>query len=436
MIRAGPLNEHVHVAGGSVPRNITYKDSFMRKVAGEKAGKGKSGPMPHGLIVDEYHEHDSDAHYEFYRKGMKSRRQPMALIITNSGVGFDSPCGKEHIYAERVLEREIIDESYFAYVCGIDKDDKPHEDETVWPKANPSLPVIPSMEYLREEVQRSKQFPGKKSLVDRLNFCKWVEAESPWLDEEEWFACEVGELTEPDKRSLRPLYLGLDLSKQTDFSALCALWDMGDGSYESEVILWTPEEGLYDRSVRDMTDYVYWHEHGYIRTTPGKIIDYQFIAKQVSDYMHNYYVVGLAYDAWRMKEFETEMEKMGIQTNREQHHPGLWTIPHSQGFAGSVVSEQARLTMPRSIDAAERLIYEHDLRVLYNPAVRQAIMSTVVIMDASENRRLNKLKTTRRIDAAVALIQSCGFAAMMGVQSTSPFDDSGFRYDEFVEEFF
>lgn len=66
--------------------------------------------------------------------------------------------------------------------------------------------------------------------------------------------------------------------------------------------------------------------------------------------------------------------------------------------------------MPRSISRAEEAILNEQIRVLRNPLLRIAVLSTVPVTDASLNRRLIKNKTRVRIDPAVALIMGIGTA--------------------------
>ena len=59
--------------------------SFFRPIASEHRGRGKSGPRPHCALLDEVHEHPTDAMVEFMRAGTKGRRQALIFMITNSG---------------------------------------------------------------------------------------------------------------------------------------------------------------------------------------------------------------------------------------------------------------------------------------------------------------------------------------------------------------
>ena len=50
--------------------------SFFRPISSEHRGRGKSGPRPHCVLLDEVHEHPSGAMVEFMRAGTKGADRP------------------------------------------------------------------------------------------------------------------------------------------------------------------------------------------------------------------------------------------------------------------------------------------------------------------------------------------------------------------------
>src|SRR3546814_1348596 len=87
---------------------------------------------------------------EMLERGFKFRRQPLLLMTTNSGTDRKSICWEEHEHAIRVAAGnphakdddptyvgEVIDDTTFSFVCGLDKGDDPLEDPRCWVKANP-----------------------------------------------------------------------------------------------------------------------------------------------------------------------------------------------------------------------------------------------------------------------------------------------------------
>lgn len=421
------LNSRLRVYGGENPWNITHKasHSFMRRISSAKTGQGKSGPRPHVTIVDEYHEHESDAMLNYYVAGQKNRKQPLAFIITNAGVGMSSACGIEHDLAIKIAKGEIVNDQYFSYVCALDKDDKPYEDESCWIKTNPSLPTLPGYEYLREQVNSTHGKPSLRAVVDRLNFCMWTEALSPWLDPEAIYACEVEALSSFEERRQVPLYAALDLSSKKDFTSLTLTWDF-ETHLETKTLIWTPEETLAARAKSDAAPYEQWLDEGHIITTPGATVDFSFIAAEISRIDETCNLIGIAYDDWRMDVLMKDFERIGITVSPRFNMPGITILPHGQGFvAGAKVASlepelggkalnkirrKDTLWMPQSIDHTEEVLLNKRIKILYNPAFRSAIFGAVVVRDGSNNRRFNKVKSNSRIDPAVTFAMSIGFA--------------------------
>jgi phage terminase large subunit-like protein len=252
--------------------------SFFRPIASEHRGRGKSGPRPHCSLLDEVHEHPTNAMVEFMRAGTKGRRQALIFMITNSGFDRKTVCWDYHKKAERVLSGVLEDDAFFAFVCGLDEGDD-WRDEAVWLKANPLIDVSITRKYLREQVVEANGMPSKQSIVRRLNFCEWTEGESSWLAQEVWdavqahldFANYVG----------RKCHGGVDLSFKRDLTALSLVFDHDDGGKAAFVWFFMPGEGVRDREDRDGVPYGMWHDQGYIEATPGPVVDYSFVAAKM-----------------------------------------------------------------------------------------------------------------------------------------------------------
>ena len=79
-----------------------------------------------------------------------------------------------------------------------------------------------------------------------------------------------------------PLYGGLDLSEAADLTAL-VLIGKRDGKWRVQPTFWLPSEGLSEKSVADRVPYDMWARQGYLQTTPGRSISYEFVASYLRD---------------------------------------------------------------------------------------------------------------------------------------------------------
>jgi phage terminase large subunit-like protein len=166
------LSERIAKSGiGENTWNLAYRKtgSWFRPIS---ADDGQSGPRPHISLLDEIHEHRTPYMVETLKAGMKSRRQPLMLMITNAGTDRTSVCWQYHDFAVKVADGSLTDDSFFGYVCALDEGDDAFGDEACWPKVNPSLDAgLPGLKYLRDQVAQARGMAGKESIVRRLNFC-------------------------------------------------------------------------------------------------------------------------------------------------------------------------------------------------------------------------------------------------------------------------
>ena len=173
--------------------------------------------------------------------------------------------------------------------------------------------------------------------------------------------------------------------------------------------IWTPENGLAARERDDAAPYTAWVAAGHIQTVPGGVMDYDAVARWVAGAMGAHDLAGLAYDPWRIGELVRELGKHGIECHDTEQGGGasLAICGHPQGF---MRRGKTGLSMPESLDHIERLMHTRRVTFADNPAVRSAILGAVVIADASGNRRLHKMKSATRIDAALAAVMALGYA--------------------------
>lgn len=364
-------------------------NSFFRPISSDD---GQSGPRPHIGLVDELHEHRNGTVISMMSAGKKWRRQPLIVAITNSGTDRTSVCFEYHDNAREVCSGAREDDTFFAYVCGLDEGDDPLADESCWPKANPMMGAILDPQYLRDEVTSARGMPSKESTVLRLNFCVWTQAHNPFVGYDLWQAAEA-------KYSLADFagcecYLGLDLSKTTDLTAAVFVFHK-DGAVWWWPMFWLPKDGLKDKVKKDKVPYDHWERHGFLLTTPGKVIDKDFVVAAVATVVkeHQLVVKELAYDRYRMHEFNASSARLGVSFE---------TVEFGQGY----------VSMGSAIDAFETDLINGSFRHPGNPCLTWNAGAAVATQDAAGNRKLDKAKATGRIDGMVAGVMGHARAAL------------------------
>lgn len=406
MVSLSPeLDDRLLMSGGTDKHNIAYlaTGSFFRPISSEERGRGQSGPRPHCALLDEVHEHPSNAMVEFLRAGTKGRRQALIMMITNAGSDRHTVCGEYADYAAKICAGAIEDDSFFGYVCGLDEDDDPLLDEECWVKANPSLGVTIPPKYLREQVREARAIPSKQNLVLRLNFCRWTESESTWLSRETWMACEA-EIGLDDYYG-REFFGGIDLSGKRDLTALAMVFANDDGTLDAFVEFWTPADTLRERAEMDRVPYELWRDQGHLLTTPGKTVDYGWVASRMGDLSGDFRPRAVLFDRWRIDDLRRELDDQGV---------GIELVECGQGFRD----------MGPAVEALEAEILNGRLRVHTNPVLRWNVASTVLESDPAGNRKFTKRKATGRIDGVVALA--------MAVKAATLTEDGEGNMDEYI----
>lgn len=419
MVRQSPLLEERLTPSGVNPVNNLADmrtGSFFRPV-GRDTGKTGSGMRPHFVLLDELHEHPDRGTLEMLERGFKFRRQPLILMITNSGSDRNSVCWEEHVHAIAVAHGEVEDDTTFSFVCSLDEGDDPLNDPTCWAKANPLLGITLTEAYLADVVAQAKAIPGKLNNILRLHFCVWTDAETAWISREAWEACEDPTLT-LDQMAGRRCWVGLDLGATKDMTARALVFEDGqteDG--QPRFVLfghgYTPEDTLAQREREDKAPYSVWVRQGHLTATPGKVVRYDHVAVDLVDLTQQFEVEAVAYDRWLIRNFEATLDEMGVT---------LPLLEHPQGINRR---KDSPLWMPESIDNFETLILERRIRIAVNPALRSAVASSTFWASPAGLRRFEKQRATARIDLAVASAMAVGAATALQADESSVYETRG-----------
>jgi phage terminase large subunit-like protein len=177
--------------------------------------------------------------------------------------------------------------------------------------------------------------------------------------------------------------VGLDLSARVDLTAAVMVFE-SDGLKHVHALFWMPEQGLVERSRRDRVPYDVWSDQGYIRTTPGGSVDYEYVVSDLADIFANTPPRQIAFDRWRIDVFQKELERAGFD----------WPMSeHGQGYKD----------MSPALDALEAELLNGRVRHGMNPVLTMCAANAVVSRDPAGNRKLDKHKANGRIDGMVAL---------------------------------
>lgn len=257
-------------------------------------------------------------------------------------------------------------------------------DEKVLAAAQPNWHLMNHEEVLKMATD-AKRMPSRESSFRNLVANQRVEARNPFISRAIWL--ENG--AEPADIDGRDVYGGLDLSSVHDLTALVLVSDSGD----VVPTFWLPGDGLAEKSRNDRVPYDLWAEQGYLQTTPGRAIEYEFIAEHMRGVFDRCNVRAMAFDRYNMKHLKPWLVKAGFS----DEELGLF-IDFGQGFIG----------MSPAIRTLEENLLNKKMKHGNHPVLTMCMANATVAMDPAENRKFVKGKTTGRIDGAVGLAMAVG----------------------------
>ncbi|WP_318011161.1 terminase TerL endonuclease subunit [Sphingobium sp. 3R8] len=409
-----------------------------------EAGRTGSGPRPHFALGDEIHEMTERSTVEMLERGFKFRRQPLLVMITNSGSDRNSFCWEQHEHAIRVAAGnpeakdedphylgEALDDNTFSFVCSLDHGDDPLNDPSCWPKANPLLGVTITEEYLADVVKQAKQMPGAMNGILRLHFCVWTDAETAWMTRAVLEPCLAD--FDPAEHHGKRAFGGIDLSQNKDITAKAMVVQSGvvqDGehagkpTYDGWIDAWTPGDTVQARELRDKLPYARWIREGHLQAPKGASISFRHVAQALAEDAHDFDLACVAYDRYAFKRgLEPECNELGLDIDFVEHPQGGTKKGKPSASmieaAEAVDREPEGLWMPASVRQFEELLLERRIRLKINPVLISAMMSAVTDEDRWGNYWLAKERAVNKIDAAVAICMAVG--AALACEDIAPF---------------
>ena len=344
----------------------------------------------HGLnvsacIFDELHTQPTRALYDVMTQGSgDARKQPLWFLLTTAGTDRNSICWEVHQKALDILEGRKNDPRFYPVLFGL-PDEADWTSEENWYRANPSLDHTITIDKVRDAFRKAQETPADENQFRQLRLNQWVKQSVRWMPMDKWDEC--GGVVDPYALEGRTCYAGLDLSSTSDLTALVLVFPptSEDEPYIALPFFWLPEETLSLRVRRDHVPYDQWAKRGFIQTTEGNVVHYGFIERFICELGERYDIREIAHDRWNAT--------MMVQTLEDD---GFTMVPFGQGFKD--MSPPTKELM--------RLVLEHRLCHGGHPVLRWNMDNAFVRTDPAGNLKLDKEKSTEKVDGAVALVMA------------------------------
>lgn len=335
--------------------------------------------------------------YEALETAAGAQQSPLSIIISTQ-----SPTDADLLSVLIDEAKTKTDKRTKLVLYTADEALDPFGDEAIR-QANPHFDTLMNKEEVRDQAERARRMPSSENSYRNLVLNQRVTTKSPLFSQIAWEAC-AGSVQGFDKR---PVFIGLDLSFINDLTAAIAVCKAEDGGFDVSCDFWAPEKGCADRAHKDRVPYDVWAREGFLTLTPGASVDYAWVARRLCDMCDQWNVSAIAFDRWKIKFLEHELERIGRT---------LPLVEWGQGFKD----------MSPAVEALETSVLNGKLRHGGNPVLRMCAANAIVKMDEAGNRKLDKSKATGRIDGIVAA------AMAMGCAASTPQEEAEREYQMFI----
>jgi phage terminase large subunit-like protein len=267
------------------------------------------------------------------------------------------------------------------------------DDRQAWAAANPAMGKFRSINDIEKQCRQAMEMPANEPEFRNLILNQRVEASSPFVAPSVWKANG----SEADPVEGKRVWGGLDLSSVSDLTALVLVSEQGDVHSE----FWLPGEGLAEKSRKDHVPYDLWAKQGFLNTTPGRAIEYEFVAEFMRGLFDRCDVQAIAFD----RALFVHLKPWLVKANFSDYELEKF-IPYGQGT----------LSMTPALRELEVKLLGKRLKHSNHPILEMCARNAVVVGDSGA-RKFDKKKQHGRIDGMVALAMA---VAMMPNEGTGP----------------
>lgn len=321
--------------------------------------------------------------YEALETATGAQEAPLSLIISTQ-----APSDSDLLSVLIDDAREGHDPKTKLFLYSAPEDADPFAEETIR-LANPAFGDFQNAEETMAMAEAARRMPTREAEFRNLILNQRVEAYSPFVTKSVW--SQSGDAPVFDG----VVFGGLDLSEVNDLTALILVTIKG-GFYNVKSIFWLPGEGLAERARQDRVPYDVWAKQGYLNTTPGKSVEYEYVANYLAGLFKDSDVRKIAFDRWNMRHLRPWLLKAGMSEALIEDR----FQDFGQGFA----------SMSPALRNLESILLNAKMRHGNHPILQMCAANAVVKSDEAGGRKLDKKRSRGRIDGMVALAMACAVA--------------------------
>jgi len=369
--------------------NFDSTNSFIRPLGSDRAFDGLN---PSGIIFDELHawKEQHRAFYDTLTTGSASRSQPLRFTITTAGDTNSLLWIEEETIAKSLVEGTYKEDSYFAYIATLDKEDDPF-DEANWPKSMPNLGISVSADYVREQVREAEVSKVAENRFKRYFANVQVSPNEAAIDLAKFDSCE-GELS--DWHEADVVTCGIDMGGRNDLAALayCARYpdgenEDGERQYRYEITTKAYMDADTSRDLKEMP-WLQWTDNGMLNIVPYV---HTAIYEEVLNEFPKIRGKQVGFDPWSTQQLAEQLDQEGFQC---------------------IVIQQNRFKLHEPTTLLLDLIEKQKIRHNGDPILRWCCGNMVLSIDNASRIMPDKKNSSEKIDCAVAAIMALKLASL------------------------
>ena len=327
--------------------------------------------------------------YEALETATGAQENPLSIIISTQA---PNDADLLSILIDDALAENDPSTVLILFTAPMDAD--PFKPETIL-LANPALETFLNKREVLAMADDARRMPSREALYRNLVLNQRVEATNPFVAPEIWRGC----MASAEALDGVDVYGGLDLSAVADLTALTLIGKRADNKWHVHPTFWLPMEGLADKAKLDRVPYDLWYKQGFLKTTPGKSISYEFVAGYLKrEVFDKYKVQKIAFDRWNFRHLQPWLIEVGFNEQFIKDH----FVEFGQGMA----------SMSPALRDLEQLLRDKQLAHGDHPVLSMCVSNTVIVTDDAGNRKPSKRKSTGRIDGLVTLAMAVGCAPL------------------------
>jgi phage terminase large subunit-like protein len=280
-----------------------------------------------------------------------------------------------------------------------DPDLDPFSEEAIR-QANPAFGDFQNAEEVLAMADTARRIPSREAGYRNLVLNQRVEASSPFIPRTLWETCGTQTVEDFDRNTV--LFAGLDLSATNDLTALVLIGQI-NGVWHVKPTFWLPEVGLGERSRLDHVPYDVWYKQGFLSVTPGKSVEYEYVADYLRDEVFSRHTVRkVAFDRWNFKNLRSWLVKSGMTDKFIEDT----FFEFGQGYQ----------SMTPALRSLESIVLNQKMAHGNHPILNMCSFNAVVHRDPAGNRKLDKARSRGRIDGMIALAMAVGVSESVEVK--------------------